>query len=75
MTTTSYQIQRKALEKAQEKYQNLSEEEIGKNANMSSVKWSNPGHFPKAQGKFIFSLLCTLFFYIFLTPNNYKLSL
>lgn len=27
MTTTNYQIQRKALEKAQEKYQNLSKEE------------------------------------------------
>ena len=40
----------------------------------SSVKWSDPGHFPKAQGKFIFSFSYTLF-YIFLAPKNYKLSL
>ena len=31
----------------------------------SSVKWSDPGHFPKAQGKFIFSFPCTLFLHIF----------
>ena len=31
----------------------------------SSVKWSDPGHFLKAQGKFIFSFLCTLFLHIF----------
>ena len=40
--------------------------------NRSSVKWSDPGHFLKAQGKFIFSFPCTL--YIFLTPKNYKLG-
>ena len=39
---------------------------------VSSVKWSDPGHFPKAQGKFILSFPCTLFFYIFLTPKNYR---
>ena len=38
--------------------------------NTSSAKWSNPGHFLKAQGKFIFS-----FPEIFLTHKNYKLSL
>ena len=43
------------------------------NHSISSVKWSDPGHFLKAQGKFIFSFPCTLF-YIFLTPKNYKLS-
>ena len=31
----------------------------------SSVKWSNPGHFPKAQGKLIFSFPCALFLHIF----------
>ena len=31
----------------------------------SSVKWSDPGHFLKAQGKVIFSFLCTLFLHIF----------
>ena len=41
----------------------------------SSLKWSDQGHFLKTQGKFIFSFPCTLFFYIFLTPKNYKLSL
>ena len=41
---------------------------------ISSVKWSDPGQFLKAQGKFIFSFPCTLF-YILLTPKNYKLSL
>ena len=41
---------------------------------VSSVKWSDAEHFLKAQGKFIFSFPCTLF-YIFLTPKNYKLSL
>ena len=35
----------------------------------SSGKWSYPGHFLKAQGKFLMSFLCTLF-YIFLTPKN-----
>ena len=38
MTTTNYQIQRKALEKAQEKYQNLSKEEKRKNVNMKKKK-------------------------------------
>ena len=33
---------------------------------VSSVKWSDPGHFFRAQGKFFLSSLCTLF-YIFLT--------
>ena len=32
---------------------------------VSSVKWSDPGHFLKAQGKFIFSFPCTLFFTYF----------
>ena len=41
---------------------------------MSSVKWSDPVHFLKAQGKFIFSFPCTFFLHI-LTPKNYKLSL
>ena len=41
----------------------------------SSLKWSDPGQLLKAQGKFIFSFPCTLFFHIFLTPKNYKLSL
>ena len=40
----------------------------------SSVKWSDPGHFLKAQGKF-FSHFHVPLFYIFLTPKNYKLSL
>ena len=31
----------------------------------SSVKWSNPGHSLKSQGKFIFSFPCTLFLHIF----------
>ena len=31
---------------------------------VSSVKWSDPGHFLKAQGKFIFSFSCTLFLHI-----------
>ena len=31
----------------------------------SSVKWSDPGHFLKAQGKFIFSFPYTLFLHIF----------
>ena len=38
---------------------------------ISSVKWSDPGHFLRAQGKLIFLFPCTLF-YIFLTPKNYK---
>ena len=33
---------------------------------VSSVKWSDPGHFFRAQGKFFLLFLCTLF-YIFLT--------
>ena len=37
----------------------------------SSVKWSDPAHFLKSQGKFIFSFPCTLF-YILLTPKNYR---
>ena len=32
---------------------------------LSSVKWSNPGHILKAQGKFAFSFACTLFLHIF----------
>ena len=32
---------------------------------LSSVKWSDPGYFLKAQGKFIFSFPCTLFLHIF----------
>ena len=31
----------------------------------SSVKWKDPGNFLKAQGKFIFSFPCTLFFTYF----------
>ena len=34
-------------------------------APISSVKWSVPGHFLKAQGKFIFPFPCTLFFTYF----------
>ena len=40
---------------------------------MSSVKSSDPGHFLKAQGN-SFSHFHVPFFYIFLTPKNYKLS-
>ena len=36
--------------------------------NISSVKWSDPGHFLKSQGKFFFSFPCTLFLHI-LTPK------
>ena len=32
---------------------------------LSCVKWSDPGHFLKTQGKFIFSFLCILFLHIF----------
>ena len=35
---------------------------------MSSVKWSDPGQFLKAQGKLFLSFPCTLF-YIFLTSK------
>ena len=35
------------------------------NNDNSSVKWSDPGHFLKAQGKFIFSFPCALFLHIF----------
>ena len=35
---------------------------------MSSVKWSDPGHFLKSQGKF-FCHFHVPFFYIFLTPK------
>ena len=31
----------------------------------SSVKWSDPGHFLRAQGKLALSFLCTLFLHIF----------
>ena len=31
----------------------------------SSVKWSDPGHFLKYQGKFFLSFPCTLFLHIF----------
>ena len=31
----------------------------------SGVKWRDPGHFLKAQGKFIFSFPCALFLHIF----------
>ena len=31
----------------------------------SSGKWSDPGHFLKAQGKFFFSFPCTPFLHIF----------
>ena len=37
----------------------------------SSVKWSDPGHFLKSQGKLFLSFPRTLF-YIFLTRKNYK---
>ena len=32
---------------------------------VSSVKWSDPGHFLEAQDKFIFSFPCTLFYTYF----------
>ena len=32
---------------------------------MSSLKWSNPGHFFRAQGKFSLSFPCALFLHIF----------
>ena len=35
---------------------------------VSSVKWSDPGHFLKSQGKFFWSFPFTLY-YIFLTPK------
>ena len=38
---------------------------LSDNFNQSSVKWSDPGQFLKAQGKFIFSFPCTLFLHIF----------
>ena len=41
---------------------------VYKDIYMSSVKWSNPVHFLKSQGKFFLSFPCTLF-YIFLTPK------
>ena len=31
----------------------------------SCEKWSDPVHFLKAQGKFVFSFPCTLFLHIF----------
>ena len=37
----------------------------GSQQDLSSVKWINPGHFPKAQGKFIFLFPYTLFLHIF----------
>ena len=37
-------------------------------SHLSSVKWSDLGQSPKAQGKLIFSFSCTIF-YIFLTPK------
>ena len=42
---------------------------IGWIPKISSVKWSDPGHFLKAQDKFIFSFLCTLFLHIFDTQK------
>ena len=44
------------------------------NTLVSSVKWSDPGHLLKSQGKFFLSFPCTLFYKI-LTPKNYKSSL
>ena len=38
------------------------------NIYISSVKWSDPGHILKSQGKFFLAFPCT-FFYIFLTPK------
>ena len=35
---------------------------------LSSVKWNDPGHFLKSQGKSFMSFPCILF-YIFLTPK------
>ena len=32
---------------------------------ISSVKWSDPGHFLKSEGKFFLSFPCTLFLHIF----------
>ena len=46
------------------KIMNQHNEKVANNK-ISSVKWSNPGHFLKAQGKFIFSFPCTLFLHIF----------
>ena len=41
-------------------------QKIGK-GDQSSVKWSNPGHFLKSQGKFFLSFQWTLFLHIFQT--------
>ena len=38
----------------------------------SSVKWSDPRHFLKAQGKFSFSFPCILFLHIF---DTWKLQI
>ena len=38
---------------------------------LSNVKWSDPGHFLKSQGNF-FCHFHVPFFYIFLTPKNYR---
>ena len=43
----------------------MSEEIFKEEKILSSVKWSDPVHFLKAQGKFIFSCPCTLFLHIF----------
>ena len=43
---------------------NQDSKSIQEKINKSSVKWSGPGHFFRAHGKFFLSFLCALF-YIF----------
>ena len=43
------------------------------NSSHNSVKWSDPVHFLKSQGKFFF-VISMYPFYIFVTPTNYKSS-
>ena len=39
--------------------------DLTNSSNVSSGKWSDPGHFLKSQGNFFLSFPCTLFLHIF----------